>query len=611
MSKTRALIAAGVGGLLVAAGAGAFVLWGHKEKPALEGAKNFRDVAEEVGIDFRMQFLNSEQGETFKINLYDHGSGLAIADFDGDGHDDIYFVNQLGENALYRNRGDGTFEDVTHKAGVALGDRICTAATFADTRNNGLQDLFVTSTRGGNVLFRNQGDGTFKDATREAGLSHVGHSQIGIFFDYNNDGFLDLLVLQTAGWTTNEPGDGARYFAGKGDLGQLAGSLREHNILYRNNGNGTFTDVTAESGLKGKGWAADAVVFDYDGDGHLDVLITCMFGPSQLYRNNGNGTFTEATWPTLGRTPAGGMGARAFDFDNDGKLDLYIVDMHSDMWAPSGLDLSRVVEKKKYRYMFVPDFEEKNAGVMAIEKKIVGLIGLRYEEVLFGNTFHRNLGKGKFEEMSDRTNLETFWPWGIATGDFDNDGHEDVFVPSGMGYPWDYWPNRLLMNDGGRTFHERSREEGVEPPARGIYLDETIRGEPIARSSRAAAVADFDGDGRLEIVTNNFNDRPYYFKNNFPRKNYVAFKLRGTRSNRDAIGAVVRAHVGGQIMTRQVNPASGYLSQSSKTVHFGLGDRVKIDKIEIIWPGNRVPQVIRGPAINALHSVVEPGKPRK
>src|SRR5262249_6761456 len=151
---------------------------------------HFQNVTRQSGINFRTSFLPDEQGEKFKINLYDHGSGVAVGDFDGDGHEDVYFVNQLGRNALYRNKGDGTFEDVTDRAGVALGDRICVAAVFADYDNDGHPDLFVTSTRGGNVLFRNQGNGTFKDVTQEAGLAHAGHSQIGIFFDYDNDGFL-------------------------------------------------------------------------------------------------------------------------------------------------------------------------------------------------------------------------------------------------------------------------------------------------------------------------------------------------------------------------------------------------------------------------------------
>ncbi len=571
-----------------------------------ENTKHFQDIAEEVGLTFKHQYIPAEQGETYKVNLYDHGCGLAVADFNGDGYDDIYFVNQLGENHLYQNKGDGTFEDVTQKAGIALGDRICTAATFADYDNDGHQDLFITSTRGGNILFHNEGNGTFKDVTKEANLSHFGHCQSAFFFDYDNDGKLDLLLLQTGSWTHAPVNDQYRYYPGKVDLMDIAASPKEYNILYHNNGDGTFTDVTEQSGLKGQGWAADAAIFDYNNDGKIDVLITSMFGRSQLYRNNGNGAFTDVTLDVLGRTPAGGMGAKAFDFDNDGNLDLYIVDMHSDMWINPNDDPKRFPEGKKYKYMFVPPFRE-TPKYLEYEKKITSLIGLKYQEVVFGNTFHRNLGNGKFEETSDRAGLETIWPWGIATGDFDNDGYEDVFIPSGMGYPYKFFPNRLLMNKGNRPFQERSADEGLEQPRGGIYLEETIGGKQMARSSRAAAVADFDGDGRLDIVVNNFNDRPYYYRNQSPQKAFVAFRLQGTRSNRDAIGAVVRLYVGGQIMTRQVHSAGGYLTQSSRTLHFGLGERTAIDKIEITWPSGII-QHLNPVSLNARHDIVEPTK---
>jgi hypothetical protein len=578
--------------------------------PERAGAPNkgdrhgFRDLADEVGITFRMRFLPGEQGDPYKVNLYDHGSGLAIGDFDGDGHDDIYFVNQLGPNALYKNKGDGTFVEVTQAAGVALGDRICVMATFADYDNDGRQDLFVTSVRGGNVLFRNLGNGRFKDVTKEAGLSHVGHSYAAVFFDYDNDGYLDLLVTNTAEWTMDQFDEVSKYFVGKHNLYELAGSPLEFNILYHNNRDGTFTDVTENSGLKGKGWAGDAAVFDYNGDGFLDVLVTNMFGASQLYRNNGNGTFTDVTRETLGRTPWGGMGAKVFSSTNDGRLDLYIVDMHSDMWIHPDFDIRRVEEKKKYAYVTGPASAETDPRFHRDEKGNAERLKVHYEEVVFGNTFFKALGGGKFQEVSDKVGLENFWPWNIATGDFDNDGHEDVFVPAGMGYPFNYWPNYLLMNNGNGTFSNRAETAGIEPPARGPYLGETIRNRPMVRSSRCAATADFDGDGCLEIVTNNFNDQPYYFRNQFPRKNYVAFRLRGTKSNRDAIGAVVRLYCGTEVLTRQVNPAGGYLAQSSKTVHFGLGGRT-IDRVEIRWPSGLL-QKLAAPELNRLHPIVEP-----
>jgi hypothetical protein len=565
-------------------------------------ADGFQEAAVESGITFRMNFLPGEQGEKFKTNLYDHGCGVAIGDFDGDGYDDIYFVNQLGANALYKNRGDGTFIDVTEQAGVGLGDRICTAATWADYDNSGQQSLFVTSTRGGNVLFKNLGDGKFKDVTKEAGLTYVGHCQTAVFFDYDNDGYLDLLVLNTAKWTGVELDPGGRYHPGSSELWDLAGAEIEHSILYHNNRDGTFTDVTAKAGWSGTGWASDAAVLDYDEDGYLDVLVGNMFGRAHLFHNNGNGTFTDVAAKVLGKTSWGAAGCKAFDFNNDGRLDLLIVDMHSDMWlvpdAPREL-IRKVDEKAKYRTVTGIRNDPK------FERDFIDHFRIHSDEVLFGNTFFKNQGNGKFEEMSDKAGLETWWPWGIGAGDFDNDGYEDLFLASGMGYPFFYWPNHLLMNNGNETFSERAVEYGIEPPRDGIFLQEKIGQIPPTRSSRSCAVADFDGDGRLDIVTNNFNDRACYFRNQFPQKNFIAFRLQGTKSNRDAIGAVVRLHSGRDIMTRQVNPNGGYLAQSSKTLHFGLGARTQIDRVEIRWPSGRR-QILTDREINRRHDVVEP-----
>src|SRR5262245_44050048 len=188
----------------------------------------FREAARESGITFRMAFLPDEQGQNFKINLYDHGCGVAVADFDNDGHEDIYFVNQLGPNALYKNNGDGTFTDVTEQTGVGLGDRICVGATFADYDNDGYPDLFVTSTRGGNVLFLNEPvdprdpskGRKFVNVTKKAGLECIParHSQTAVFFDYDNDGYLDLLVTNTAQWTLDKTDVRARYYPGVAQL---------------------------------------------------------------------------------------------------------------------------------------------------------------------------------------------------------------------------------------------------------------------------------------------------------------------------------------------------------------------------------------------------------
>ncbi|MFL5244976.1 MAG: CRTAC1 family protein [Gemmataceae bacterium] len=588
------------------------------QRPADRPA-GFRERSSEAGLDFYMNLLPNEQGGNYNINPYDHGSGVAVGDYNGDGLDDIYFVNQLGENALYRNNGDGTFTDVTMEAGVGVGDRVCVAATFADYDNSGHQSLFLTSTRGGNVLFKNLGNGKFQDVTEAAGLTLVGHCQTSVFFDYDNDGYLDLFVTGTANWTKDLYDKQNHYYQGLPSFIDLARCKKESNVLYHNepvdpldpSKGRKFVDVTEKAGLKGKGWAADVAIFDYDEDDYPDVFVTNMFGAAQLYHNNRNGTFTEVTKNALARTSWGGMGCKAFDFNNDGKLDLFMVDMHSDMWLPSRDDPQLLQFAKKNQRVKYPDssggareFPQLVSNVDEQEKAVADLLQIKYEDVVFGNAFFKNLGKGKFEEISDRAGLETFWPWGITTGDFDNDGFEDVFIPSGMGYPFFYWPNALMMNNGNETFSDHSRAEDIEPPARGIYQKHPLGGKPAARSSRAAATADFRGVGKLDIVVNNFNDQAYYFQNQFPQRNYVEFRLTGVKCNRDAIGAVVRLYSGKEILTRQVNPAGGYLSQSSKVVHFGLGDRTSIDRVEIRWPGGHR-QTIEKPALNKRHEVVE------
>src|SRR3954467_2972543 len=583
-----------------------YAIIGRGRKPG----PGFEERAQQAGLAFQMHNLPNEQGARFRINLYDHGSGLAVGDYDNDGRDDIYFLNQHGPNALYRNKGDGTFEDVTARTALGLEGRVSVGAVFADYDNDGWQDLFVTTTRGGNVLFHNRGDGTFEDVTSKAGVSHVGHSQTAVFFDYDNDGLLDLFLTNTARWTTDNFDFINRNYEGKASLDALMNSPTESNILYRNNGNGTFTDVTDKAGLRGRGWAGEVGVFDYDGDGYLDVFVPSMFGRGQLYRNRGDGTFSDVTMQTLGPTPHGAIGAKVFDYDGDGRLDLFVVDMPSDMWMgldsrQSSLESAKQAQHARFHSPAGPTTNENDPGFVAEQKRTFAMNGQNYDEMLFGNALYRNLGDGKFEEGVVGAGLETFWPWGIATGDFDNDGHEDVFITAGMGYPFYYWPNSLMMNNGNGTFSDEAARLGVEPPTGGVNQPQTINGRAASRSSRSAAIADFDGDGRLDVVTNNFNDKPYFFANRFPRQNFIELRLTGTKSNRDAIGALVRLWIGKTQLVRQLMPVGGYLAESSKVLHFGLGDSAGVDSMVVRWPRGRL-QTISNPRINGLVQLTEP-----
>jgi len=555
-----------------------------------------------------MEYLSSEQGENFKINLYDHGCAVAIADYDADGHDDVFFTNELGANALFRGDGTGAFTDVTATTGADLGmrDKICVGATFGDYDNDGFPDLFVATTRAGNVLFHNEGNGKFTDVTKKAGVTLVGHSETGTFFDPDMDGDLDLLVTNTAKWTTDDYHDEEHHYTGPPALWDLLSAVHEPNVYYRNDGGGKFTVATEESGLAAQGWNGDCAVFDYDADGAPDLFMANMFGGSQLFKNDGKGHFIDVTRPALRKISYGAMGSRAFDYDLDGKLDLMVVDMHSDMWMTAEVEAKDIDEHRKYSRFFGPT-GQKGTVPLKLQETFTDIAHIsNHADFLFGNTLFHNLGGGKFEEVSDKAGVESFWPWGVTPADYRNAGIEDVLVVSGMGHPFFYWRNNYFLNRGDGTFEESAAKAGFDPPPGGINLDLQLGGKPAPKSSRSAATGDFDGDGRVDIVVSNFNDRAYLYMNRTPQRNWIGFHLTGTKSNRDAIGALVTIRAGGKSQIRLVQAGGGYLSQSSARLHFGLNDATEIESCEILWPSGTT-QSIEHPAVNTLHEVTEPG----
>jgi hypothetical protein len=573
----------------------------------------FEECAEKAGMRFRMRYLPDEQGENFKINLYDHGCGVAVADIDGDAKDDVFFCNQLGPCSLFKNLGGGRFDDVTRAAGdvsAALDGRICVAAAFGDTDADGDQDLYVTTTRGGNVYLENVGSGRFRDATKDAGLVFVAESETPCFFDADADGDLDLFVTNTARWTLEDFDAKQRYFRGKATLLDLIASPGQSNVFYLNDGKGRFTDATAASGLASKGWGGDVAVFDVDGDRDLDVFVGNMFGGSVLWRNDGKGKFEDVTKSVLGRVSWGAVGVRAFDYDGDARLDLFVVDMHSDMWTPPQMDPAFVQWRKKYPTFYARAIEVGLVPAGA-DAEFERTASIRKDDVVFGNTLYRAKEGGGFEEVSDAAGAETFWPWGIAEGDFDADGLTDAFIPSGMGHPFFYRRSPLLLNRGNGKFEDVARVSatgqgtGTEPPPDGVANGDVYHGRPAVRSSRAAATADFDGDGRLDLVVNNFNARAYLYRNVSAPRHWCELRLTATKGHRDAIGALVRLTAGGRTQVRQVQAAGGYLSQSSNALHFGLGDATSIEKVEILWPGGRTETRTDVP-VDALTKIVEP-----
>jgi hypothetical protein len=570
----------------------------------------FADRVKESGITF-VHHIVDDAGKHYKAVHYDHGNGIAVADVDGDGLYDIYFVNQVGGNELWKNLGGGRFTNITKEAGVGLADRISVTASFADIDNDGDQDLFVTTVRGGNVLFENDGHGHFKDISKDAGVDLATHSSGAVFFDFDNDGLVDLLVCNVGQYTTDRKGpDGAYVGLEDAFLGHTHPDRFEYPVLYKNTGHNHFKDVTADVGLRPAAWSGDASVADLNGDGWPDLFMLNMQGHGHYFENEGGRTFVDKTAQYFPRTPWGAMGIKFFDFDNDGRPDLFITDMHSDMFET-----------------LPPEREKQKAGVHPPDP----LLGGPADTFIFGNALFHNIGKpGRtaFEEISDRAGVENYWPWGPSVGDVNADGWDDIFIASSMDYPHRYGINSMLLNNRGEKFLDAEFLLGIEPRRGGrthtpwFELDclqeglgtDLCRGQSgkitvmAPLGSRSAVMFDLDADGDLDIVTNDFNSAPQVLVSDLAQRrpiHWLQVALVGTASNRNGLGAIVRVRAGGHVYTKYNDGKSGYLSQSVLPLYFGLGDADRIDRVEVDWPSGRKQVETERLEINRTLQIVE------
>ncbi len=570
----------------------------------------FTDRWSASGIAFEHEIVD-DAGKHYKPVHYDHGNGLAIADVDGDRLEDVYFTSQLGGNALYKNLGDGTFLDITEAAGVAVADRISVTASFADIDNDGDPDLYVTTVRGGNLLFRNDGAGRFTDVTEEAGVGYVGHSSGAVFFDFDRDGRLDLFLVNVGKYTKEEKGRGG-YYVGYADafLGHLEPERTEPSILFRNTDGLHFEDVSAAVGLVDGSWSGDATFTDLNGDLYPDLYVLNMQGDDHYYENQEGRRFVDRTADIFPKTPWGTMGVKFFDYDNDGDFDLLLTDMHSDM----SREVTPGYEKLKSLMTWSDDVLQGGANN------------------IFGNAFYRNLGEGHFEEVSDQLGVENYWPWGVSVADLNADGFEDVFVTSSMNFPWRYGVNSLLINDRAERFLDAEFLLGVEPRDGGrtkkhwfdLDCDGGEPGDTLCQvlppgsyaihgslGSRSAAAFDLDADGDLDILTNELGDRPMVLVSDLAQRRPIRFlevRLIGTTSNRDGLGSTVRVVAGEESWVRYHDGKSGYLAQSSGGLYFGLGATAAVDRVEVLWPSGRRQTVTEGLTVNASIEIREPSE---
>src|SRR5213082_1145156 len=410
----------------------------------------FTDRRQASGITFENRVVD-DAGKSYKLAHYDHGSGVCAADVDGDGLPDLYFVTQLGTNELWKNLGGGRFVDIIARAGLAMPDQIAVGCAFADIDNDGDPDLFVTTVRHGNRLFENLGNGTFRDVTAQAGVGYVGHSSGAVFFDYVGDRLLDLFLTNVGVYTTNQLGSGGYHIALEDAFtGHLRPERAEASILYRNLGGNRFKDVTREVGLVDLSWSGDATALDVNDDGFPDLYVLDMQGPNHVWLNESGKHFRDATAQYFPKTPWGAMGVKAFDFDGDGRLDLFVTSMHPDMWVniPAG---DWAAERRK-------DDSSQVSGRLFPQGKA---------RFIFGNALFANRGGGRFEEVSDTVGVETYWPWGPSVDDLNADGWDDIFIAAGVNFPQRYGINSVLLNEAGRHFLPSEFLLGVEPRAGG------------------------------------------------------------------------------------------------------------------------------------------------
>ena len=484
------------------------------------------------------------------------GAAVAVGDYDNDGFEDIFVTDsEIGRpNHLFHNNGDMTFTDVAEKAGVAGGNdplSIVSDALWFDYDNDGKLDLLVARF-GTPILYHNEGNGKFKDVTAASGLNKFGNTIAVIALDYDNDGYLDLLFGNYFQPVNLLDLKDPRILPNDLDNATNGGGV----TLWHNTGHGTFEEVTDKAGLgKVTGWVLDVGHGDFNNDGLQDIYIACDYGTDHLFINKGNGTFREVTEKATGWDTKKGMNVDVADYDNDGWLDVYVTNITDE-------------------YM-------KECNML----------------------WHNN-GDGTFTDVSKETGTcETGWGWAAKFADLDNDGWQDLFVVNGLrsAGPENYVPLLLPVittpgldirdlnnwpDIGNRTWSGYQKKKLFRNLGNGSFKDIAPEaGVDNDLDGRGIGVADFDNDGRLDLVQTNA-DQPLLLYRNITAKrgNWIELKLIGTKSNRDAIGARVRVEAGGLVQIREVDGGNGYAGESTRRIHFGLGSATTINSIQIKWP---------------------------
>src|SRR6266853_2208958 len=571
---------------------------GHETQPPL-----FKRLTPgHTGVSFA-NTITTTDSENVQTDVYVYnGAGVAIGDIDNDGLPDIFFSGNMVSSRLYRNKGHMKFEDITERAGVRT-SRWATGATMVDINNDGYLDIYVSvsgpqwskAEERANLLFVNNKDGTFTEEAARYGIADTGFTTHAVFLDYNGDGCLDLFLLN------NSPSDFSRAEATLHPAGLRSTSPSGYNQLYRNNCDGTFTNVSEQAGiLRQVGYGLGVAVADFNGDGRPDIYVSNDVAPNDVhYINNGDGTFTDKAARWLKHTSLAGMGVDVADFNNDGWPDIVQV----DMMPPN---LAR--RKRMSGYLTYGSRVELRARGFRDDFDVNSL--------QLSNGLTRN-GDVIYSEIGRLAGIAyTDWSWSALFADFDNDGYKDILITNG--YPkavndLDYqtavfaarragddrralrllkelpgydFSNYVFRNNGDLTFTDMSKQWGMDRTG----------------FSYGAAYADLNNDGKLDLVINHINAPASIYENVQPDDDvhhYLQIRLDGEPPNRRGIGAKLILTAGGQKQYLYHSPYRGYMSPMDDREHFGLGRAKRVDSLEVIWPDGRR-QVLTGLNVDRL-----------
>lgn len=567
-----------------------------------------RITSDHSGIHF-----NNEIQQTDSINVLDfsnvyNGGGVGIADFNNDGLQDLYFTGNLVSNKLYLNRGDFRFEDITEKAGVSANGKWCRGVAVVDINNDGLQDMYVCASvkknakERENMLFINKGPDkngvpVFADSAAAYGLNDTTHSTQAAFFDYDNDGDLDVYIL------VNDIIDGD--YPNRFRPRLLDGSHPSTGRLYRNDWNETlhhavFTNVSKEAGMLIEGYGHGVAITDINADGWKDIYVSNDYLSNNiLYINNHDGTFTDQATTYFKHTAANAMGNDVNDINNDGLLDIIELDMNPEdnyrkkmMMNGNSYQTYQNIDYFQYQYQYVRNTLQLNLGPSIKQQD--------------------SIGPPAFADIAFYAGVaETDWSWTPMVVDFDNDGYRDIIVTNG--FPRDVTDhdfvayraqtktlaskqqileqvpevriyNYAFHNNGNCTFSNKSADWGLQ----------------TAAFSNGASYADLDNDGDLDMVVNNINDEALVYRNAATEKgahsNHLRIHLNGSKSNINGIGAWIEIFYNGKQQVYELNPVRGYLSSVQLDPHFGLDSVTVVDSVRIKWPAGKIQVLTKVPA---------------